>query len=172
MNLIITCGRHLEDEAATEIIDILKHLGDTNCQITKSSLSGILTGTTSLDPFFVVKQVREKIIKEPWTIRYCLRIIPIQITTITEKKAIVDTISKIQTMKLSDTYRITVEKRNSNISSKELISAIAEKIQNKVSLENFEWIILVEIIGSRTGISILKENDMISVQKIKRSLSE
>lgn len=172
MNLIITCGRHLEDETVQEIAEILKNLGDKEYHVTSSDLSGILTATTSLDPFFIVKEIRKKIRDEPWTIRYCMRIIPIQITTITKKDAIVDAIAKIQTMKESDTYRITVEKRNSEISSRELISAIAEKIHNKVSLVNFDWIILVQIIGNKTGISILKEDDIIRTQKIKRDLSE
>ena len=172
MNLIITCGRHLEDETVQEIVKILKNLGDEDPQVAGSSLSGILTATTSLDPFFIVKEVRKKIKNEPWAIRYCLRIIPIQISTITEEDAIVDAVAKIQTMKKSDTYRITVEKRNSEISSRKLISAIAEKIHNKVSLVKFDWIILVEIIGNKTGISILKEDDIMRTQKIKRGLSE
>ena len=75
-------------------------------------------------------------------------------------------------MRVEDTYRITVEKRHSVISTKEIIDAIADKIDNKVSLEKFDWIILIEIIGNKTGISILKENDVLSTQKLKRSLSE
>jgi len=75
-------------------------------------------------------------------------------------------------MQLQDTYRITVEKRHSEIPTNEIIGEIAEKIQNKVSLEKFDWIILIEILGKITGIAILKEDDILSTQKVKRSLSE
>ncbi len=75
-------------------------------------------------------------------------------------------------MALEDTYRITVEKRHSVISTREIIDEIANKITNKVSLEKFDWMILIEILGNKTGISILKENDILSTQKLKRSLSE
>ena len=162
----------MEDDASQEITEILSIFGDNDPHIRHTNYSGILTAKTSLDPFVIVKEIRKKIIDEPWSIRYCMRIIPIQIYTITNNNAIVDSIFKICKMNTNETYRITIEKRNSDISSKELITEIAKKIPNKVSLVNFDWIILLEILGNETGISILKENDIIRTQKIKRSLSE
>jgi len=173
LNLIITCSRHLEDETSEEISMLLESLGDKNNEITITNLSGIVTCITTLDPFLVVKKIKEKILEEPWSMRYCHRIIPIQETVITEKQNIVNAIlnhSKI--MRSEETYRITVEKRHSSVSTKEIIDAIAEKISNKVSLEKFDWMILVEILGNKTGISVLKEKDILSIQKLKRSLSE
>lgn len=173
MNLIITCSRHFEEQATNEISSILKDLGDINPRVNTSSLSGIVTVTTSLDPFFIVKKIQEKILDEPWSIRYCLRIIPIQETTITDVTNIVNLASNlIKIIKPKDTYRITIEKRHSTISTKEIIETIANKIPNKVSLENFDWMILIEILGRDTGVSILKEMDIIRTQKLKRSLSE
>ena len=173
MNLIITSSRHLEPEAAEEMSEILKELGDANPVVEISDLSGILTATTSLDPFLVVKKIREKILDEPWTIRYCLRVIPLHDTVYTKKEDIVKSVlNHAGIMQPQDTYRITVEKRHSEISTSEIISEIADKIQNKVSLEKFDWIILIEIFGKRTGIAILKEEEILSTQKTKRSLSE
>ena len=173
MNLIVTCSRHLEDEAAHEISLILESFGDKDNKVDITNLSGIVTCVTTLDPFSVIKRIKEKIFDEPWSMRYCHRIIPIQKTVTTEKQNIVNAVlnhSKI--IGSEDTYRITLEKRHSTISTRELISDIADKIENKVSLEKFDWIILVEILGSKTGISVLKENDILSTQKLKRSLSE
>ena len=173
MNLIVTSSRHLEDEAAQEITTILANLGDNNSTTNITNLSGIVTCTTTLEPFSVIKKIQEKILEEPWSIRYCHRIIPIQETVATEKQNIVDSVLNFaKIMKDKDTYRITIEKRHSGISTREIIDGIADKIDNKVSLEKFDWIILVEILGSKTGISILKENDILSTQKLKRSLSE
>ena len=152
---------------------ILESFGDKNSKINITNLSGIVTCITTLDPFSVIKKIEEKILEEPWSIRYCHRIIPIQETVNTEKQNIVDSVlthSKI--MRTEDSYRITVEKRHSGISTKEIIDAIADKIDNKVSLEKFDWIILVEVLGNKTGISVLKEDDILSAQKLKRSLSE
>ena len=173
MNLIITSSRHLEPEAAKEISGILEELGDSNATVEISNLSGILTATTTLDPFLAVKKIREKILDEPWMIRYCLRVIPLHDSVYTKKEDIVNAVlNYASTIQPQDTYRITVEKRHSEISTNEIITEIADKIKNKVSLEKFDWIILIEILGKRTGIAILKEDNIISTQKVKRSLSE
>jgi tRNA acetyltransferase TAN1 len=50
-----------------------------------------------------------------------------------------------------ESYRISIEKRNSDISSQEVITKIANKIKNKVSLENPDKIIQIEILGGITG---------------------
>ena len=173
MNLIITCARHLEEETEDEIIDILDDLGDSGAKTSISNMSGILTAETALDPIEVVKKMKEMLLDEPWSIRYCLRVIPIQKFIETNVKGIEEVISSMSNqIQDTDTYRISIEKRNSDISSKEIITKIADQIKNKVSLEFPDKIILIEILGSVTGISILKKSDILSLEKTKRSMSE
>jgi len=173
LNLIITCPRHFEEEASEEVKRILIELGDQEPKIIITSMPGILTGITSLNPIESIEKIREKIQDEPWTIRYCLRIIPIQGVCKTNIKEIEDEIlKKIGVIKTEDSYRITIEKRNSKVSSDEIISKIAKNITNKVSLDSPDWIILIEIIGDEAGVSIIRNNNILSVEKIKRSLSD
>jgi tRNA acetyltransferase TAN1 len=173
MNLIITCARHLEEETEDEIINILDELGDSNVKISISSMSGILTAETTLDPIEIVRKMKEMLLDEPWSIRYCLRVIPIQKFIETNVEEIEKTISSmLNQIQDTDTYRISIEKRNSDVSSKEIITKIADKIKNKVSLDFPDKIILIEILGIVTGISILKKSDILSLEKTKRSMSE
>ena len=173
MNLIITCARHLEEETEEELRDILDELGDSEIEVSISDMSGILTAQTKLDPIKVVKKMKEILLDQPWSIRYCLRIIPIQKVIETKIEAIEMTISSISNQILDgETYRILIEKRNSDISSKEIITKIAHEIKNKVSLDFPDKIILIEILGGMAGISILKEADILSIEKTKRSMSE
>jgi len=173
LNLIITCARHLEEETEDEIIDILDELGDSNVKTSISNMSGILTAETALDPIEVVKKMKEMLLDEPWSIRYCLRVIPIQKFIETNVKEIEEAISSMSNqIQDTDTYRISIEKRNSDVSSKEIITKIADQIKNKVSLEFPDKIILIEVLGSVTGISILKKSDILSLEKTKRSMSE
>ena len=173
MNLIITCPRHFEEEASEEVKRILIELGDQEPKIIISSMPGILTGITSLNPIESIEKIREKIIDEPWSIRYCLRIIPIQGVCKTNIKEIEDAIlKKTGVIKSEDSYRITIEKRNSKVSSDEIISKIAKNISNKVSLDNPDWVILIEIIGDEAGVSVIRNNNILSVEKTKRSLSD
>lgn len=173
MNLIITCPRHFEEEASEEVKRILIELGDQEPKIIISSMPGILTGITSLNPIESIEKIREKILDEPWSVRYCLRIIPIQGVCKTNIKEIEDEIlKKIGVIKSEDSYRITIEKRNSKVSSNEIISKIAKNISNKVSLDSPDWVILIEIIGDEAGVSVIRNNNILSVEKTKRSLSD
>ena len=173
MNLIITCPRHFEDEACQEIGRILEEFGDQEPNVTITNMPGILTGVTCLNPVDVIEKIRDKIQDEPWSVRYCLRVIPIENCCKTDVKEITKIVQKMSSVLSPDeSFRITIEKRNSKISSAEIISEIAKIISNKVCLDDPDWIILVEIIGEETGVSILRKNSILSVEKVKRSLSE
>ena len=173
MNLIITCARHFEPETEEELRGILEELGDSNAKVSITKMSGILTAETKLEPIKVVRKIEEMILNEPWSIRYCLRIIPIQKVIETKIEEIEKTVADIsKQISNGETYRISIEKRNSNLSSQEIISKIASKIKNKVSLEFPYKIVLIEILGDKTGISILKKVDVLSVEKTKRNISE
>ena len=173
MNLIITCARHFEPETEDELRDILEELGDADIKVSITNMPGILTSETKLDPIEVVRKMKEMLLDEPWSIRYCLRIIPIQKIVETNIEEIEQSIEELSNQISDDeTYRISIEKRNSNLSSQEMITKIANKIKNKVSLEFPDKVILIEILGNRTGISILKKSDILSIEKTKRSMSE
>ena len=173
MNLIVTCARNLEGEAEEEIMDILDELGDPDVKISVSNMSGIITIQTKLDPIEVVRKMKEILLDEPWSIRYCLRVIPIQKIVETNLEKIEEGISSISDkIEDNESYRILIEKRNSDISSKEIITNIANQIKNKVSLDFPDKIILIEILVIVTGISLIKKSDILSLEKTKRSMSE
>jgi len=171
LNLIVTCGRNLESEAKNEIKKIINELGDQELEILNSGMRGVLTVNTAVKPSEVIDYARNKINEEPWFMRYCLRIIPIQIVTDTDINKISQNVIKFKDcMQKNDSFRITVEKRGSTISTKEIITDIAKSFSNKVSLEKPTWIILIEVLGNKTGISILKNDGLFSLEKSKRSL--
>ena len=171
MNLIITCARNLESEAKNEIRKILDELGDQEPEILNVGMRGILMVNTTIEPSKIIDWVKNKIIEEPWLIRYCLRIIPIQSITETEISKIKQNVIKLKdTIQKNDSYRITIEKRNTSISSNEIIAEVAEIFSNEVSLNQPDWIVLIEIIGNETGISILKNDELFSLDKAKRML--
>jgi len=169
LNLIITCARNLESEAKNEIRKILDELGDQEPEILNVGMRGILMVNTIIEPSKIIDYVKNKMIEEPWLIRYCLRIIPIQMITETEIDKIKQNVIKLKdVIQKNDSYRITIEKRNTDISSTEIITEIAKIFPNKVSLNQPDWIVLIEILGNDTGISILKDDELFSLDKVKR----
>jgi len=169
LNLLITCGRNLESETENEIGKILTESGDQKPEIYKSDMRGILFVNTNIETSKIVDYVKVKIKDEPWSVRYCLRIIPIQLECDTEIEKIKQNIQRLKkTIQKNDSYRITIEKRNSDISSQEMISEIAGLFSNKVSLDVPDWIVLIEIFGNKTGVAILKNDGIFSLEKSKR----
>ena len=71
-------------------------------------------------------------------------------------------------IKKNDTYRITIEKRQSSLHTKDIISEIANSLSNKVSLENSDWEIIVQVLRNKTGVSIIPPNSILSVDREKR----
>ncbi|MCH9658621.1 THUMP domain-containing protein [archaeon] len=173
MNLIVTCARHFEPEAVEELADILEEFGDSEIKISITNMSGILTAETKIDPVEVTRKVREMLLDEPWSVRYCLKIIPIQRVVETKIESIEKSVEDLRKQILhNETYKISIKKRNSDISSQEIITKIANEIKNKVSLDFPDKVILIEVLGNLTGISILKKSDVFSTEKTKRSMSE
>ena len=116
MNLIITCQRNLEDSTILETQNMLDRFGDSSAVIEKTVFSGIIQVETSLDNIKVLDNFRELIGDEPWLIKYCSRIIPIQKECESKLDEIVNAVIELaHVMKENETYRITVEKRHSSL---------------------------------------------------------
>ena len=169
MNLIVTCARHMEDEAGDEISGMLSALGDGSARVSRTGMSGIVTVETSVPPPALVLHVRGMVEEEPWSLRYVLRIIPVDRKVETSLEGIVEACSEYRSKIGGGSYRVTVEKRHSGVSSMDLISGIAGRIGGRVSLEELDFEILVEILGPETGIALVRRGDVISVPKLKRS---
>jgi len=161
-NLLVTTYRHREYDAVDELNEILQHFNIDAQMIEIQNVSGIILALVNLNPFELIPKFKELLIEEPWQFRYILRVIPIERTLSTNLKNIereVETLS-MEKIRINDSFRISVEKRHTSTRSKDIIPSIANKFRNKVSLENPDWIILIEIIGNKTGISVLKERDI------------
>ncbi len=169
MNLLVTCARNLESETEDEIKKILNEYGDREVEIYKTNMRGILFVNTKLETSEIIDWIKQKVNEEPWFIRYCLRVIPIQLESDTDIKKIKENVEKLKNIiQKNDSYRITIEKRNTDISSKEIITEVANLFSNKVSLDAPDWIVLIEILGNKTGLSILRNDVIFSLEKSKR----
>jgi tRNA acetyltransferase TAN1 len=161
-NLIVSTSRFREEEAQDEILDLLNMLGDSDAEAEITEIKGLLLAQTKLDPFEVVRRLKELVASEPWQVRYILRVLPIEVVVTTEIDVIKQAAKELAAKMGKDSFRITVEKRHSPLESIEVIKAVAGEIESKVDLENPDWIVLVEIIGAETGISVLRPDQLFS----------
>jgi tRNA threonylcarbamoyl adenosine modification protein (Sua5/YciO/YrdC/YwlC family) len=159
--MVLAANQHREEDAQDELLDTLEMLGDYESESQTTDISGIILGYTKLDPFQIVKSLQELVKNEPWQIRYVLRLLPIELVVYTESKSIKNAAKKLALkIQSGDTFRITVERRHTLMTSSDIIAAIAKEIDNKVDLKNPDWIVLVEVVGGQTGISVIKPNQI------------
>ena len=159
----------MEVETINEVTHLLDEFGDPNARSSKTGFSGIIKIETVMELLELIKKFRDKIENEPWELRYCSRIIPIQKTCKTDLISIKDNVIElISSIKANETYKISIERRNSELIRSEIISNIANLLSNSVSLEIPDWEIIIQILGNETGISVMPANSILSISKIKR----
>ena len=70
-----------------------------------------------------------------------------------------------------ETFRITLEKRRTELGSLEFIDPVAAIIDNPVNLSEPDWVVLLEVMGEKTGVSVIPSDAMLNVQKERVGLS-
>ncbi len=168
-NLIVTAPRGQENLAAIELEDLLRSLGDNSPQVSITSITGLLTAKTSLDPLSVIEKVKAIMEEEPWRIGTLMRMIPVEEVVESRIDEIAQAAEKLASKIPEDqSFRITVEKRHTSLSSSEIIEAAAKNINRRVDLKNPDWIVLIEVVGAYTGISVLKPDQILSLAKLRK----
>jgi len=166
-NILVSCSWSLWREATDEAKRILKALGDEDPLVTRTLARGILGVRTSLDSRFVVRRVREMLTKDPLSVQYTLKLVPIDTWTASDIDSIKEEVSGIKgRISKGEKWRMTVEKRRYTEHHKsEIIKEVAELIEEKVDLEKPDKILRIEIIGGYAGLSILKPDETFSLAR-------
>lgn len=168
-NLVVSTGRRLEGRCADELRYIGDLVGIRVAQTSFTGFDGLITGYVDGDPVDFVKRLKELVGSGRYVPRFVLKVVPIMRTVKTNideiSKAAVDLASRY--LGPGETYKVEVRKRGGvDLDRMDVIDSIASKISNKVRLENPDKVIQVEIFPSRTGISVIREDDIFSLMKI------
>jgi len=70
-------------------------------------------------------------------------------------------------IKENESFRVTVEKRFTTTSTSDIIEAAAAIIERRVDLTHPDKIVLIEVVGGLTGVSVVKSDDILSIMKEK-----
>jgi len=148
---------------------LLGEVGDRGSTVEPTPAIGLVVAKTKLESTKAVHDLRELLKERPWEFKYTLKLVPIQ--SVSEAK--LDTIQSsalalAQKISEKETFRVTVEKRHTGLSSKTIIDTIAKKVDRKVKLENPDRIIMIDVIGDLVGIALVRPDDILSVEREKR----
>jgi tRNA acetyltransferase TAN1 len=167
-NLLATTSRGNESYACSELWYLLGEIGDSTPTVDKTGISGLIAAKTALNPFDVIEKLRKILLERPYEFRYTLRIIPVEKVVHTDlgeiQQAAIELSSKIGK---NETFRVTLEKRFTETSTQDIIEAAATNIERKVDLNNPDKILLIEVVGKLTGVSVIKPGEILAVMKEK-----
>jgi tRNA acetyltransferase TAN1 len=94
--------------------------------VDKTGVAGLIAAKTAFNPFEVIEKFRQILRERPYQFRYTLRIIPIEKVIRTDlgeiQRAATELSSKIGK---NETFRVTVEKRFTETSTRDIIEAAA-----------------------------------------------
>ena len=172
-NLLATTEQLTISNASSELWMNLRAVGDENAKVDRSRIKGLIIGYSSLGAVEAIHSLRVYMEQEPDRFRNIYRIMPILTWVDTRIEDMVQEVKK-QKHRIgdNDTFRVTVEKRRTNLGRLEIIEPVAEVIDNGVDLDNPDWIVLINILGEKTGVSVIEPKDKLNVQKEKYELSK
>lgn len=148
---------------------LLTEFGDSRAKITSTGESGVLLVETILSHQEVIDMLKKIIEYEPWRIRSMLRLIPVEKMVDADLNQIVEAVKPmLERIGEAETFRVTVEKRRSNISREDIIQAIASLTDRKVDLDSPNWIVLVEMIKDVAGVAVIRPTLIMNIAKAKR----
>jgi len=167
-NLLATTWRGNEENACSELWYLLGEIGDSAPTVDKTGVAGLIAAKTAFNSFEVIEKFRKILHERSYEFRYTLRIIPIEKVVRTDlgeiQRAATELSSKIGE---DETFRVTVEKRFTETPTRDIIEAAAANIEREVDLNNPNKILLIEVVGGLTGLSVIKPNEILAVMMEK-----
>jgi tRNA acetyltransferase TAN1 len=167
-NLLATTSRGNESYACSELWYLLGEIGDSAPTVDRTGISGLIAAKTAFNPLDAIGKFRRILLERPYEFRFTLRIIPIEKVVSTDLGEIQRTATELSSkIDEDETFRVTLEKRFTETRTKDIIEAAAANIKRRVNLNNPDKIVLIEVIGRLTGLSVIKPDEILAVLKEK-----
>ncbi|MDD1775759.1 MAG: THUMP domain-containing protein [Candidatus Methanomethylicus sp.] len=167
-NLVITTQRGNERNCVREMNRLVIDAKGPPVHMKRTRFPGLILAFSEGDPIELCRSLRPLIEYDPWDLRFILKITPVQVTVAAETSVIKDAVGSLAAaIPDKESFRISVNKRGSEMSSADIIKEAASTVKRRVNLDSPAWIIQIEIIDDRAGISLLTDEDIISVTKMQ-----
>lgn len=169
-NFLATTYRYKEEDLMDELEGLFYDFGESTAEVHETNISGLIVGKSSKDSELFIPYLRTKLKYSPWEIRNLLRFVPIQKVVLTEVEEIRNCLLDLAKEKIvgGGPVKILVEKRHTKLTKKDIIDSVGPHLNYPVNLTNPTWILLVEIIGKYSGISVIRADMMFSSMTEKR----
>jgi len=169
LNLVVTSGKGLEAKASAEFKEIALLSGTRRFSIERSAYDGIVEVEVER-PKELVTFLTNYVKTEPFKVRYIMRIIPVQKVVDTKLEVIAEAARELSgEIGKAESFRVTIEARDSPYSDREIIDKVADKVDRSVSLDSPDKVVFIQVFGEYTGLSVVSPDEIVSIAKLKRA---
>jgi tRNA(Ser,Leu) C12 N-acetylase TAN1 len=171
MSFLISSQRTKERDALSETFYVISDVLNYKAKPLKYRVPGLSIlklEDDSVNPFTVIGDIRDYI-SDNGPLIACLKIVPLEYLIKTDLPSIINQTKELAKERItpSHSWRITLNKRQCNLRSVQIIQEVADEINwGIVQLNNPDLEIRIEIIRDLTGISVMSSNSHISMVKI------
>ncbi len=169
-NILIGCPRERERAARSEVQYFIGDLlGDTQLRVFDVGIVGLIACLTNLDPFTVIERLKEMATENPYQFRFAIRFTPLEFCVPSSIDEIVKAIGELlPRIGEDETFRVTVRKRHTQLETMQVVSTVAAVIPRQVDLDNPDKTVWIEIVGEKTGMSVLNQDkDILSIMTLR-----
>jgi len=165
--LLISTAKNEERSASSEIHFILTNrlgIEESSFRIRDTRISGLIT--VGLDDDMDPSEIISRLIRledDQAYFMHCLKIRPIARVIDADVDTLVDAIRE-ENIQRHGSFRISVNKRHSPISSMDIIKPVAALFSNPVDLDSPSWEIWIEIVADRLGYAVIEPEMVFSTQ--------
>ena len=167
-NILLSCRRFQEAESCQELRRIIEEeseLGSLDwCKLT--GISCLVVGKVDGDAHTFVTKLGHIVKKMPWIIQDLLKIHPIDLVVESTMKGIRAGSKKLaKGMKKTDKFRVNLNRRDTNLDRDKLLHEIATQFPGKVDLEEYDWVVVVEMLGPVSGLALLRKEQIVTLRR-------
>ena len=171
-NILATTEKIMMSAASSQLWMNLRAIGDPEPKVNRSRIKGIIMAETSLEPVEAIMKLRKHMVSDVDRYDKLFRVFPIIAKVPSQIDAIVEEVkSQAIVIEEEQKFRVTLEKRETDFRSLEIIGPVAEAIDREVDLTNPDWVVLIEMMGKITGVSVMPPEGMLNVQKERYALT-
>jgi tRNA(Ser,Leu) C12 N-acetylase TAN1 len=172
VNLLVSSSWRGLRAARREIRELLRALGDERPTIERTLAKGIIGVRTSLEPRAVIRELRAIFERDPGRFQFTSKWAPIDLWAGSDLASLGQAVTRLrERIGKGETWRMTVEKRRYTRHHRiEVITALAQLIDERVDLTHPDKIVKIDLIGDRAALAVLKPEEIFSVSRPRLTL--
>ncbi|WP_053240266.1 THUMP domain-containing protein [Pyrobaculum islandicum] len=166
-NLVVATGWRQERLCLEELYRVGDIVGRRVEEVWFTGFDGLLTAKVEGDPVEFVKMLIDVVKSGYYIPRYILRVTPIMTVVKTDLDEIQKAVGELAERYIApqESFKIELKKRGVKFDRMSVIEYVARAVNRRVDLTKPDKVVWIEMFPSRTGISVIREDETFSLMR-------